>query len=162
VSLGARKMREFAVAIILSVFVAGVTLILPYSVNTTPLSQTVTVREAAPLVEKRPAAPAPTAHGHVQMVQATATSGDAEQGRQVYRKCQACHSLEAGKNALGPSLAGIIGKKAASVPNYAYSEALRSSGLTWDMSTLDRYLLDPEATVPGNKMPFPGLKTANE
>src|SRR5262245_25320339 len=76
VSLGARKMREFAVAIILSVFVAGVTLILPYSVNTTPLSQTVTVREAAPLVEKRPAAPAPTAHGHVQMAQATATGGD--------------------------------------------------------------------------------------
>ena len=156
-------MREFAVAIALSVVVLGVTLILPYSVNTTPLPQTVAVRETAPVVEKRLEAPAtPRGHGPVQMAQATATGGDAEQGRQVYRKCQACHSLEAGKNTLGPSLADIIGKKAASVPNYAYSEALRASGLTWDIPTLDRYLLDPQATVPGNKMPFPGLRTADE
>jgi nitrite reductase (NO-forming) len=155
-------MREFAVAIALSVFVVGGVLLLPYSINTTPLPQTVAVREIAP-VEKRPEAPAPrSAHGHLQMAQAVVTGGDAEQGRQVYRKCQACHSLEAGKNALGPSLAGIIGKKAASVPNYAYSEALRASGLTWDISALDRYLLDPQATVPGNKMPFPGLRTADE
>jgi nitrite reductase (NO-forming) len=156
-------MREFAVAITLLVFVVGVTLILPYSVNTTPLPQTIAVRETAPVVEKRPETPAPPrTHGHVQTAQATATGGDAEQGRQVYRKCLACHSLEAGKNALGPSLADIIGKKAASVPNYAYSEALRASGLTWDIPTLDRYLLDPQVTVPGNKMPFPGLRTADE
>src|SRR5262245_1931515 len=156
-------MREFAVAIALSVFVVGGVLLLPYSVNTTPLPATIAVRETASAVEKRLEAPAPRpAHGHLQMAQAVATGGDAEQGRQVYRKCQACHSLEAGKNTLGPSLAGIIGKKAASVPDYAYSEALRASGLTWDIPTLDRYLLDPQTTVPGNKMPFPGLKTANE
>src|SRR5215510_16344047 len=52
---------------------------------------------------------------------ATGAAGDANQGRQVYRKCQACHSLEPGKNTLGPTLAGIIGKKAASVPNFSYS-----------------------------------------
>jgi nitrite reductase (NO-forming) len=156
-------MREFAVAIALSVFVVGGVLLLPYSVNTTPLPQTIAVRETAPVMEKRLEAPAPRpAHGHLQMAQAVATGGDAEQGRQVYRKCQACHSLEAGKNTLGPSLASIIGKKAASVPNYAYSEALQASGLTWDIPTLDRYLLDPQATVPGNKMPFPGLRTADE
>jgi len=156
-------MREFAVAIALSVFVVGGVLLLPYSVNTTPLPATIAVRETASAVEKRLEAPAPRpAHGHLQMAQAVATGGDAEQGRQVYRKCQACHSLEAGKNTLGPSLAGIIGKKAAGVPNYAYSEALQGSGLTWDIPTLDRYLLDPQATVPGNKMPFPGLRTADE
>ena len=89
-------------------------------------------------------------------------TGDTRHGREVYRKCQACHSLEPGKNTLGPSLAGIIGNKAASNPAYAYSPALKSSGLTWDAATLDRYLLDPQKTVPGNKMPFPGLKTENE
>jgi nitrite reductase (NO-forming) len=66
------------------------------------------------------------------------------------------------KNAVGPTLAGIIGKKAASDPNYAYSPALRASGLSWDVATLDQYLLDPQKAVPGNKMPFPGLKTENE
>src|SRR5262249_52750326 len=89
-------------------------------------------------------------------------TGDPRNGQEVYRKCQACHSLEPGKNLLGPTLAGIPGKKAGSEPNYSYSQALRDSGLTWDVATLDRYLLDPQATVPGNKMPFPGLKTENE
>jgi nitrite reductase (NO-forming) len=83
-------------------------------------------------------------------------------GRLVYRKCQACHSLEAGKNGLGPSLAGVIGQKAGNVATYNYSPAMKNSGLTWDVATLDRYLTDPQKIVPGNKMPFPGLKTENE
>jgi nitrite reductase (NO-forming) len=85
-----------------------------------------------------------------------------EVGRQVYKKCQACHSLEPGKNGVGPSLAGIIGKKAASVDNYNYSPAMKASNLTWDVATLNKYLLDPQKTMPGNKMPFPGLKTETE
>jgi nitrite reductase (NO-forming) len=101
--------------------------------------------------------PSPGGAGNV-----SAAIGDAEHGRQVYRKCQACHSLERGKNTLGPHLAGIFGKPAASEPNFNYSVALKASGLTWDVATLDRYLLDPQKTVPGNKMPFPGLKTENE
>ena len=88
--------------------------------------------------------------------------GNPQAGRQVYRKCQACHSLEPGKNSLGPSLAGIVGKKAASDPTYNYSPALRSANVTWDLKTLDAYLIDPQKVVPGNKMPFPGLKTENE
>jgi nitrite reductase (NO-forming) len=157
-------MREFAVAVALSAFVLGGALLLPYSVNTTPGPQTVAVREAAPVVNQRPEPPTlPPAHQHEQRTaQLSATSANAEQGRQVYRKCQACHSLEAGRNTLGPSLAGIVGKKAAGVANYPYSEALRASDLTWDIATLDRYLLDPQSAVPGNKMPFPGLKTENE
>jgi nitrite reductase (NO-forming) len=70
--------------------------------------------------------------------------------------------LEPGKNSLGPSLAGIVGKKAAADPSYNYSSALRAANLTWDLKTLDAYLLDPQKLVPGNKMPFPGLKTDNE
>jgi nitrite reductase (NO-forming) len=88
--------------------------------------------------------------------------GDAAAGRQVYRKCQACHSLEPGKNSLGPSLSGIVGKKAGEAPDFNYSAAMKSSKLVWDVATLDAYLLDPQKLVPQNKMPFPGLKTATE
>jgi nitrite reductase (NO-forming) len=88
--------------------------------------------------------------------------GDVAHGRVVYRKCQACHSLDPGRNLVGPSLAGVIGRKAGAETGYAYSPAMKASGLTWDVATLDRYLLDPPRTVPGNKMPFPGLKTENE
>jgi nitrite reductase (NO-forming) len=92
----------------------------------------------------------------------TSAEGDAATGRQVYRKCQACHSLEPGKNALGPSLFGIIGKKSGEVANYNYSAAMKAANIVWDAATLDAYLLDPQKLVPQNKMPFPGLKTANE
>src|SRR6478672_4411937 len=88
--------------------------------------------------------------------------GDAAAGRQVYRKCQACHSLEPGKNSLGPSLSGIFGKKAAAAPDYNYSAAMKSANVVWDVATLDAYLLDPQKLIPQNKMPFPGLKTATE
>ena len=91
-----------------------------------------------------------------------AVDGDAAAGRQVYRKCQACHSLEPGKNSLGPSLSGIIGKKAGEAPDYNYSAAMKSAKIVWDAATLDAYLLDPQKLVPQNKMPFPGLKTATE
>ncbi len=90
---------------------------------------------------------------------AAGVPGDVTAGRQVFKKCQACHSLESGKTILGPSLAGIVGRKAATDPNFAYSPALKQTTLTWDPATLDAYLMDPQKTVPGNRMPFPGLKT---
>ncbi|MBN8920859.1 MAG: cytochrome c family protein, partial [Rhizobiales bacterium] len=93
---------------------------------------------------------------------AAALNEEAAAGRQVYRKCQACHSTDAGKNGLGPTLAGVMGEKAGHVSNYSYSPAMKNSGLTWDAATLDRYLADPQKTVPGNKMPFPGLKNETE
>jgi nitrite reductase (NO-forming) len=88
--------------------------------------------------------------------------GDAVAGKLVFRKCQVCHSLEAGKNVLGPSLAGIIGRKSGAEPNYAYSPAMKDANLTWDGKTIDAYLDDPQKVVPGNKMPFPGLKTPQD
>jgi nitrite reductase (NO-forming) len=89
-------------------------------------------------------------------------SGDPTAGRLVFRKCQACHSLEPGKNILGPSLAGVIGRKAGSEPSYAYSPAMKQANMVWDAKTLDAYLTDPQKVVPGNKMPFPGLKTDHD
>jgi nitrite reductase (NO-forming) len=88
--------------------------------------------------------------------------GDPGAGRLVFRKCQVCHSLDAGKDILGPSLAGIVGRKSGAEPNYAYSPAMKQANLTWDANTLDAYLNDPQKVVPGNKMPFPGLKTAQD
>jgi nitrite reductase (NO-forming) len=88
--------------------------------------------------------------------------GDAIAGRQVFKKCQACHSLEPGKVILGPSLAGIVGRKSGSEPDFSYSPALKQAALTWDAATLDAYLMDPQKIVPGNRMPFPGLKTDHD
>src|SRR5206468_10827002 len=64
-----------------------------------------------------------------------------------------------GKTILGPSLAAIVGRKSGSEPDFNYSPALKQAALTWDPNTLDAYLMDPQRTVPGNRMPFPGLKT---
>lgn len=93
---------------------------------------------------------------------ASAGAGDAAAGRQVFRKCQACHSLEAGKNLVGPSLAGVIGRKAGTLPNFNYSPSMKQANITWDAKTLDAYLTDPQKLVPGNRMPFPGLKTDHD
>jgi cytochrome c len=76
----------------------------------------------------------------------------------AFNQCKACHKVEAGKNAIGPSLFGIFGTKAGSVAGYQYSPAMKSSGLTWDDATLSKYLANPKDTVPGSKMAFSGLK----
>ena len=88
--------------------------------------------------------------------------GDPVAGRQVFKKCQACHSLAPGKNMLGPSLAGVIGRKAGTAEGYTYSEAMKNAGIVWSAATLDSYLTAPQKLVPGNKMPFPGLKTDHD
>jgi cytochrome c len=94
------------------------------------------------------------------LVAATAAraDGDAEAGKQVFKKCHACHNVgEGARNAVGPVLNGIVGRKAGTYEGYNYSEANKSSGITWDAATLDDYLKDPKAKVPGTKMAFPGL-----
>lgn len=71
--------------------------------------------------------------------------------------CAACHSIERGRNGVGPSLATIAGRKAATLPGYTYSNALKYSGISWDAASLDRWLASPQRTVPGTKMPFTGI-----
>jgi cytochrome c len=89
---------------------------------------------------------------------------DAEKGATVFKKCMACHTVEAA-NKIGPSLKGIVGRKAASVEGYKYSEAMlakAAEGLIWDEATLAAYLPDPKSFVPGTKMAFPGLKNLED
>lgn len=104
----------------------------------------------------------PSASARAPAAPAAVSDADVARGQQVYKKCQACHSLEPGKNGLGPTLAGIVGQKVAHVATFKYSPAMKASDLTWDAETLDRYLTDPQKVIPGNRMPFPGLKTENE
>lgn len=84
--------------------------------------------------------------------------GDAAKGKKVYNKCKACHSLKAGKNKIGPSLHGVMGRAAGAVEGFKYSKAMMKSGLTWDEETLAKYLEKPKKVVPGTKMAFAGLK----
>lgn len=84
--------------------------------------------------------------------------GDAAAGEKVFRKCKACHSTEAGKNKIGPSLHGVIGRKAGTEEGYKYSSAMANSGLVWNEETLDKYLEKPRDVVPGTKMTFAGLR----
>jgi cytochrome c len=78
--------------------------------------------------------------------------GDPGRGKNLYQGCQACHSIE--DNDLGPRHRGVVGRHAGSVADYNYSQALKNSGLTWDAGTLDRWLTNPSALVPGTKMYF--------
>jgi len=84
--------------------------------------------------------------------------GDAQRGAQVFAQCKVCHSLEAGKNMVGPSLHGLIGRRAGTVPGYAYSPAMKNANVTWNDDTLSQYLSNPKAFIPGVKLPFAGIK----
>lgn len=83
----------------------------------------------------------------------------ASRGERDFRACMACHSLEPDGNMTGPSLAGLWGRKAGSLASFErYSDALKSSGIIWDDRSLDAWLTDPDHMVPGNDMPFNGIK----
>jgi cytochrome c len=85
-------------------------------------------------------------------------AASAEDAPAAFNQCKACHKVEAGKNGVGPSLAGVVGRKAGTAADFKFSDAMKASGLTWDEASLSKYLADPKGTVAGNKMAFAGLK----
>ena len=88
-----------------------------------------------------------------------ASAQDAAAGEKVFSTCKLCHQIgENAKNAVGPVLNGVIGRKAGSVAGYSYSDANKNSGITWDEATFREYIKDPKAKVPGTKMIYAGLK----
>ena len=96
------------------------------------------------------------------MAAGSVMAADVEAGKTEFKKCALCHTTEPGKNKIGPSLFGVVGRKAASVENFNYSEAMKKFDHTWNPETLDSYLADPRAVVPGTKMIFPGIKDEKE
>jgi cytochrome c len=93
------------------------------------------------------------------LVSSTAfAAGDADAGAKVFNKCAACHKIGPdAKNTVGPQLNGLNGRKTGAVEGYNYSDANKTSGLTWDEATFKEYITAPQKKIPGTKMTFPGL-----
>ncbi len=89
-----------------------------------------------------------------------AASGDVARGKEIYSRCLACHALD--RDRVGPRHCGLLGRRAGSVPNFNYSGAMRGSGIVWSEETLDRFLADPQKTVPGTTMTYAGVKDDGE
>jgi len=87
-----------------------------------------------------------------------AMAGDAKAGKKVFRKGKACHKLEEGKNAVGPSLYGVMGRTSGSLEGFKFSKAMMEAGVVWDAQTLGEFLKKPKAYIKGTKMAFPGLR----
>lgn len=103
----------------------------------------------APATPATPAAPAG---------EQTAAAGDPAAGAKIFNQCKACHTLEEGKHRVGPSLHGVVGRKAGGAEGFKYSDAMLKSGIEWTPENLDKYLADPRGFIPGNKMAFAGVK----
>lgn len=86
-------------------------------------------------------------------------TADVEDGKEKFALCSSCHTIApGGPNMTGPNLHGVVGRKAASLPGYTYSDALKSAGFTWDADHLQQWLEGPMKLVPGTKMTFMGIK----
>ncbi|WP_416067008.1 c-type cytochrome [Rhizobium sp. ZK1] len=96
---------------------------------------------------------------------AGAQEGDATVGAVVFKKCATCHVVDSDTNKVGPSLNGVLGRKAGTHPDFAYSASMKAAGdggLVWDEATLRDYLHNPRVKVKGTKMAFVGLKDDKE
>jgi cytochrome c len=166
-------MRQSGSTVRLVLFVAASTLALAAcgkksedttteTTTSTPAAENTTVAEAntaAPAAPAATAAAAPAADNTDTLtgVKYASYTGDAAKGKIAFLQCQTCHSSDAGVNKIGPSLHGVVGRKASSVAGYSYSAANHASGITWTEEKLFQYLEKPQRVVPGTKMSFAGF-----
>lgn len=87
-------------------------------------------------------------------------AGDPAKGEKLYSRCQGCHSIDV--NRVGPRHQGLFGRKAGNLDDYNYSDAMKASGVVWDETTLGQFLTAPREFIKGTKMPFSGMKDAQE
>jgi cytochrome c len=88
-----------------------------------------------------------------------ALAADPAAGQMIFKaQCAICHAVAAGENRIGPTLYGVVGRRAGSVPGFNYTADHKKLGVTWDTATLDKYLIDPRAMVPDTSMVYAGLK----
>ena len=88
--------------------------------------------------------------------------GDPARGEKKFEDCAACHSLQKGVANVGPSLAGILGRKAGEIEDFRYSPAMKRSGIVWSAPTLASFIADPQKVVPANRMPYAGMTDAGD
>lgn len=93
---------------------------------------------------------------------APAPAADPVKGKAVFARCMVCHDLNTGANRIGPSLKGVVGRKAGTAAGFAYSPAMKAKGVVWNPATLNAFLTAPTTYVKGNKMAFPGMANAQE
>jgi cytochrome c len=94
---------------------------------------------------------------------AAVTAGDSAKGETVFNRCGQCHNaVKGGGNGLGPNLFGVVGRKAASLPNFPYSPALKNSKIIWTEVMLKKWVAGPKNLVPDTRMAFPGLRSSQE
>ena len=92
-------------------------------------------------------------------IKAILALGDETHGKKVFKKCSACHIVaKGGKNLIGPALYGVVGRASASIPDYAYSSALKARGKNWSFEELNAFLLKPRSYIKGTKMAYAGLR----
>jgi cytochrome c len=117
---------------------------------------------AVPEAEHR-GAPAPAAEFNFAKVADLLKKANAENGQAVFKKCATCHTAnEGGKNGTGPNLWNIVGRKIGSKEDFNYSSAVKNKGGEWTYENLAKYLHDPKAFIPGNRMAFAGVKDDTE
>jgi cytochrome c len=85
---------------------------------------------------------------------ASLAAGDPAAGQRVFARCAGCHSTSPGVNKIGPSLAGVVGRRSGTEAGYSYSPAMQGAAITWDDASLDKFLASPGSTVHGTKMFF--------
>jgi cytochrome c len=95
-------------------------------------------------------------------VGAARAEGDPVRGEARFQECAACHKLEAGANEVGPSLHSLFTRKAGALADFRFSPAMKRSGIEWTPETLEKYIADPQAMVPANRMPYAGMASAND
>lgn len=129
--------------------------------TTTETTAATTAPAAAPTSAPAAAAPAVAADNTdtIAGVKLAAYTGDAKKGEADFITCKTCHAIEAGVNRIGPSLHGVVGRKAGIIPGFVYSTANKDSGITWTEDKLFQYLENPQRVVPGTKMTFAGWPT---
>lgn len=99
--------------------------------------------------------------GTIAVIASPARSQDVTAGERLFKtQCASCHSIEPGKNMVGPSLFGVVGRHSSQVPGFRYSAANQKADLTFDAATLDRSLTAPKEVVPATTMPYMGMKDA--
>ena len=94
----------------------------------------------------------------IMLVFSSANADDTVNGKKAFKKCAVCHSLQEGKNKIGPSLHNLLDRKAGSVEGYRYSKAMKNSDVVWDEESLDKFLTKPRKFIKKTKMSFLGIE----